>query len=215
MCGFNVRGLGSMPVDVAASGTKRRKITHPTDDDHYSHGKALSTTRGPSHMPCSHENDATQRNGNFPDQGHNMPISTCDILGHNRFDAKQQRTPERHTNEQEVHEQNENEQDDPKHSTIRQETQERDAPEQHACMWVLNHASGATCGTTFESARLLQDHVDKVHVNDLTTAGGLKCEWQHCQRDGKPFEQKLKLLRHVFSHTKGKNSNIVSEECIV
>lgn len=202
-----------MPVDIAAPGTKRRKITHPTDDDHYNHGEALSTS-GPS-MSCSDENDVTQRNRNIPDPGHNLSIPTYHILGHNTLDANQQRTPEMHTDELEGHEQNENEQDDPKHSSISQETQERNAPEQHACMWVLNHTSDATCGTTFESARLLQDHVDKVHVSNLTAAGGLKCEWQHCQRDSKPFEQKLKLLRHVFSHTKGKNSNIVLGDCIV
>ena len=213
--GFNDSGLGSTPVDVAASPTKRRKITHPIADDHYNHGETLMTTPDRSHTPCSHENDASQRNGNYPDPGYNASVSNCHILGHGGFEAKRPRTPERHTHEQQDHEHKNHEQDDPKHRILSQETTEPNAPEQHACMWLLNHTSGATCSTTFDSARLLQDHVDKVHVNDLTTVGGLKCQWQHCQRNGKPFEQKLKLMRHVFSHTKGKTSGIISEYCTI
>lgn len=212
---LNDTGLDFTPVGVTESLKKRRKITHATDDDHYNPSGTLLTNSDPSHTPCSHESETTQIKGNYLNSGYNTSVSNCHILGPDGFEAKPQRIPERHMHEQQNHELYNDEQVSRKHCALSAEAQEPNAPEQHACMWVLNHTSGATCGTTFESARILQEHVDKVHVNDLTTANGLKCQWQHCQRNGKPFEQKLKLMRHVFSHTKGKTPCNIPKVCTI
>lgn len=211
---FNDSALGSTQVDTAAPPTKRRMFVHPTKDDHYNHNETILSNSDAPNTPCSHEDDATHRKGNQRTPGDTISVSNCDVVGPDGFEAKQQRSPERNREQQDRKQKNHG-QDDLEHRALSQATQQPNAPEQHACMWAINHTSGAICGTTFESARLLQDHVDKVHVNHLTAAGGLKCQWQHCQRDGKPFEQKLKLMRHVFSHTKGMNSCSTSEDCTI
>lgn len=208
-------GLDSTSVDVAASPKKRRKITHPTHDDLYHRNGNLLTSPKSSQPPRSDENGVAQLKGNYLNSGYNASVSSYHVLEHGRFEAKQQHYPGEDTHGQHDLEQNNDEQPNRKHRTLSEEAQEPNVAEQHACMWVLNHISGATCGITFGSARLLQDHVDNVHVNNLTTAGGMQCQWQYCQRNGKPFEQKLKLMRHVFSHTKGKTSYIIFEICTI
>lgn len=207
--GFNHSGLASTSIDVAASPKKRRKVTHPTHDDLYHYNEILSTRYETSYTPFSYESNVNQLKRNYLDSSYSASVSNYHVLEHGGFEAKQQRYPEEHTHGQHDREQNYDEQHNRKPCTTSRETQELDAPEQHACMWLLNHISGATCDTTFSSARLLQDHVDNVHVNDPTSPGGLQCQWQHCQRNGKPFEQKLKLMRHVFSHTKGKTRTLL------
>lgn len=208
-------GLALTSVDVEASPKKRRKTTHPTHDDLYHYNANLLTSLRSSQPPPSHENDVAQLRGDYLNSGYDASVSSYHVLEHGRFEAKQQHYLRKDTHGQHDLERNNDEQPNRKHRTVSEETEEPNVTEQHACMWILDHTSGTICGTTFHNARLLQDHVDEFHVNHLTTAGGMQCQWQHCQRNGKPFEQKLKLMRHVFSHTKGKTSYIISEICTI
>ena len=69
------------------------------------------------------------------------------------------------------------------------------------CKWITNKSSGSLCGVAFDGPNDLQEHVEEVHIQPLTRSEGMICSWGGCTRSTKPFDQKLKLKRHVKSHS--------------
>ena len=61
----------------------------------------------------------------------------------------------------------------------------------HVCQW-----NG--CREEFESAALLADHLDNVHVGNGKSS--YVCEWEGCERAGRVFSQRQKCVRHLIVH---------------
>uniref|UniRef100_A0A060SXK6 ARAD1A04642p n=1 Tax=Blastobotrys adeninivorans TaxID=409370 RepID=A0A060SXK6_BLAAD len=68
----------------------------------------------------------------------------------------------------------------------------------HKCLWQCS--DGQTCNKVFESAKELSDHL----VSDHAGSGKKEycCMWHGCERSGRPFKQKQKIIRHLQTHTR-------------
>lgn len=73
------------------------------------------------------------------------------------------------------------------------------------CGWLLQGPSSQPCGMEFSDPLDLQTHVDREHIwtsNFRTSSGkAVVCNWRNCKRNGKAFQNKDKLRRHLFIHT--------------
>lgn len=76
----------------------------------------------------------------------------------------------------------------------------------HICMWISELKPNQVCGSLFTDANDLQDHVDENHIWVDRPHGQKgnppRCNWQKCKRHGTPLQNREKLRRHVFTHTK-------------
>lgn len=70
---------------------------------------------------------------------------------------------------------------------------EDDTEEQSICRWLTGDAE---CGLQFSSPSLLTQHIDRDH--NLTQP---VCLWNNCQRRGKVFDARYKLVIHLRCHT--------------
>ncbi|KAI8050683.1 hypothetical protein BDF21DRAFT_350954 [Thamnidium elegans] len=65
----------------------------------------------------------------------------------------------------------------------------------HACRWL-------DCTERFEAFDKLTIHLSKVHVGSGKSE--YSCQWVPCQRNGKIFTQRQKIMRHIQTHTGAK-----------
>lgn len=65
----------------------------------------------------------------------------------------------------------------------------------HACRWM-------NCTERFEAFDKLTIHLSKVHVGSGKSE--YRCHWVPCDRDGKLFSQRQKIMRHIQTHTGAK-----------
>ncbi|RDD39256.1 Zinc finger protein ZIC 4 [Trichoplax sp. H2] len=76
--------------------------------------------------------------------------------------------------------------------------------EQLTCRWINQDRQssrfGKVCNRTFGSMQEIVSHLNVDHVGapDQTTH---TCHWENCQRAGKPFKAKYKLVNHIRVHT--------------
>lgn len=76
------------------------------------------------------------------------------------------------------------------------------AKEEHICKWVRNK-DGEPCDELFNDLQELVKHISADHVSNATGENSLHvCCWLDCDRDGKPFKAKYKLVNHIRVHTK-------------
>lgn len=74
----------------------------------------------------------------------------------------------------------------------------------HVCKWVMNSGGVKTsCGATFSSAGVLQEHLISRHMGQVNgpKGTGYYCCWEGCSRPGEPFSQKSKLQGHFLTHS--------------
>ncbi|KAJ3087213.1 zinc-finger protein [Quaeritorhiza haematococci] len=62
----------------------------------------------------------------------------------------------------------------------------------HGCWWL-------DCGTRFDTFDELTDHVSERHIGSGKSE--YVCLWRGCDRGGKPFAQRQKVMRHIQTHT--------------
>jgi uncharacterized Zn-finger protein len=62
----------------------------------------------------------------------------------------------------------------------------------NVCLW-------AQCGERFEDFEALTIHAAKTHIG--TGKSFYICEWYNCERKGKQFLQRQKMMRHLQTHT--------------
>lgn len=95
--------------------------------------------------------------------------------------------------------------------TSSQEPQVKD--DGHTCRWLVTN-NGA-CGSTFDSASKLQEHIIQGHLASLDKTTGYKCCWEGCRREAKRgndnsgFSQRGKLERHMATHTNCKSLKLI------
>lgn len=65
----------------------------------------------------------------------------------------------------------------------------------HACRWL-------NCTERFEAFDSLTIHLSKVHVGSGKSE--YICQWVSCERNGKIFTQRQKIMRHIQTHTGAK-----------
>lgn len=76
--------------------------------------------------------------------------------------------------------------------------------EQLTCRWInqdrQSNRFGKVCNRTFGCMQEIVTHLNVDHVGapDQTTH---TCHWDNCQRAGKPFKAKYKLVNHIRVHT--------------
>lgn len=75
------------------------------------------------------------------------------------------------------------------------------AKEEHICKWVLNK-EGEPCDELFNDLQALVKHISADHISNASENSLHVCCWLDCDRDGKPFKAKYKLVNHVRVHTK-------------
>ncbi|GMR32704.1 hypothetical protein PMAYCL1PPCAC_02899, partial [Pristionchus mayeri] len=66
------------------------------------------------------------------------------------------------------------------------------------CGWVEN---GKECGMLFSTHNEISAHLSQIHLA-ASDSGLHKCEWSGCDRMGKEFKAKYKLVNHLRVHTK-------------
>ena len=71
----------------------------------------------------------------------------------------------------------------------------------HFCQWMDGSVSNKTCGASFQHENDLQDHMEKIHINDLSKGGSYVCRWQDCSGFGNPHNGKHRLRKHMWTHT--------------
>ncbi|KNC98407.1 uncharacterized protein SPPG_06111 [Spizellomyces punctatus DAOM BR117] len=62
----------------------------------------------------------------------------------------------------------------------------------HGCLWL-------GCAHRFETFDELTDHVSEDHIG--SGQHEYVCMWENCDRNGKPFNQRQKVMRHIQTHT--------------
>ncbi|KAL2911837.1 hypothetical protein HK105_208687 [Polyrhizophydium stewartii] len=62
----------------------------------------------------------------------------------------------------------------------------------HGCLW-------AGCRERFAAFEGLTTHLSTVHIGNGQHS--YVCEWAGCERNGRPFAQRQKIMRHVQTHT--------------
>lgn len=76
------------------------------------------------------------------------------------------------------------------------------------CMWIDDLSTNSTCGACFGHENDLQDHVDKTHI--ATAPQGvsdlLVCKWQGCRAAGNMQNNKHRLRKHMWTHTRCESS---------
>lgn len=65
----------------------------------------------------------------------------------------------------------------------------------HACRWI-------NCSERFEAFDTLTIHLSEEHVGSGKSE--YTCRWIACERDGKTFTQRQKIMRHIQTHTGAK-----------
>lgn len=75
----------------------------------------------------------------------------------------------------------------------------------YTCEWLLDTSSSQICGMQYQNPFDLQTHMDRDHLWTThlrsKTPQVISCNWQNCKRNGKTFQNKDKLRRHLFIHT--------------
>ncbi|VDM60093.1 unnamed protein product [Angiostrongylus costaricensis] len=66
------------------------------------------------------------------------------------------------------------------------------------CEWL--NETGKECGMMFASSSQVAAHVSQQHIGLIETATHV-CLWRNCDRVGKPFKAKYKLVNHIRVHT--------------
>ncbi|KAG1438811.1 hypothetical protein G6F56_012515 [Rhizopus delemar] len=61
-----------------------------------------------------------------------------------------------------------------------------------ACRW-------RDCSQSFDGFKPLTDHVSKDHVGSGKSE--YECDWTACDRQGRAFNQRQKIMRHIQTHT--------------
>ncbi|KAI8914755.1 hypothetical protein DFJ77DRAFT_463189 [Powellomyces hirtus] len=62
----------------------------------------------------------------------------------------------------------------------------------HGCMWL-------GCAQRFETFDELTNHLSEEHIGSGHSE--YVCMWENCERNGKPFSQRQKVMRHIQTHT--------------
>ncbi|KAI9104761.1 hypothetical protein DFS34DRAFT_576028 [Phlyctochytrium arcticum] len=62
----------------------------------------------------------------------------------------------------------------------------------HGCLW-------RNCSDRFPTFDELTDHVSEDHIG--SGQHEYVCNWEGCERNGKPFNQRQKVMRHIQTHT--------------
>lgn len=70
----------------------------------------------------------------------------------------------------------------------------------YGCRWT-------NCGERFASFDELTGHLSEVHVG--MGRGKYLCEWEECDRRGKVFTQRQKIMRHIQTHTGKPNKSFI------
>lgn len=81
------------------------------------------------------------------------------------------------------------------YSSKNEETPEID--DVHECRWIR-------CVKKFDSLDQLVKHVNEEHVRSEQLSGEFRCKWDGCQRLGKGFNARYKMLVHIRTHTNEK-----------
>ncbi|KAJ3038289.1 zinc-finger protein [Rhizophlyctis rosea] len=76
------------------------------------------------------------------------------------------------------------------HLELKHDPEEQVKP--HGCLW-------SKCGARFETFDELTDHVSENHIGSGRSE--YLCGWINCDRNGKPFSQRQKVMRHIQTHT--------------
>lgn len=71
----------------------------------------------------------------------------------------------------------------------------------HKCLW-RNPITGEICGKIFQGTEGLTQHLIDDHISSGKSS--YVCHWDGCNRCGKEFSQRQKIIRHLNTHTKHK-----------
>ncbi|RCN40271.1 zinc finger, C2H2 type [Ancylostoma caninum] len=66
------------------------------------------------------------------------------------------------------------------------------------CEWI--NETGKECGMMFATSSQVAAHVSQYHIGLVESATHV-CLWRNCDRVGKPFKAKYKLVNHIRVHT--------------
>ncbi|XP_066517341.1 zinc finger protein ZIC 2b [Hoplias malabaricus] len=86
---------------------------------------------------------------------------------------------------------------------VRQRCAEREPELELACWWTESEGERErerACARTFGSVHALVAHVSAEHVAGSCSEQHV-CRWRECERRGKPFKAKYKLVNHMRVHT--------------
>lgn len=72
--------------------------------------------------------------------------------------------------------------------------------QEHICKWI-NEKRGEPCDEVFGDLLELVKHISIEHVSNASENSLHVCCWLNCDRNGKPFKAKYKLVNHVRVHT--------------
>jgi uncharacterized Zn-finger protein len=73
--------------------------------------------------------------------------------------------------------------------------------QEHSCKWLDRRDKGSeSCDKVFTTMLELVKHISIDHVSGNDGALHV-CSWLNCDRDGKPFKAKYKLINHIRVHT--------------
>ncbi|XP_031554761.1 zinc finger protein ZIC 1-like [Actinia tenebrosa] len=73
--------------------------------------------------------------------------------------------------------------------------------QEHSCKWVGGSDKGSECcSQVFSNMMDLVKHISIDHVSSSDSAKHI-CSWMNCDREGKPFKAKYKLINHIRVHT--------------
>lgn len=74
--------------------------------------------------------------------------------------------------------------------------------QEHTCMWIDQDMPEPRkpCNKTFYSMHEIVTHLTVEHVGG-PEQGAHTCYWQECEREGKSFKAKYKLINHIRVHT--------------
>lgn len=72
--------------------------------------------------------------------------------------------------------------------------------QEHVCKWI-DCKEGEPCDEVFNDLLELVKHISLEHVSNASENSLHVCCWLNCDRDGKPFKAKYKLVNHVRVHT--------------
>lgn len=68
----------------------------------------------------------------------------------------------------------------------------------HRCKWI-DPKTGVRCDKIFSKTDDLTDHLIEEHIKSGKSS--YLCHWEDCNRCGKPFTQRQKIIRHLNTHT--------------
>lgn len=73
--------------------------------------------------------------------------------------------------------------------------------QEHCCKWIDRRDKGSECcSQVFSNMMDLVKHISIDHVSGSDGAQHI-CSWMNCEREGKPFKAKYKLINHIRVHT--------------